>query len=108
MSQYQLTVVLAVIFNVTAAAAIFHTTPASAQVASATAHYKSGVLTVHGRTVRPRQFVNFSGVIHRSNRVGSFIFLQTRLPPTCVVTLRSQGRSHRVPIRNCPLRAAKS
>lgn len=77
---------------------------AIAQVLSASAHYHRGVLVVRGKTAEPRQFVRLNRFrIKLSNRVGRFVFHQTRLPRTCDVRLRSAGHELIVPIRNCPL-----
>jgi hypothetical protein len=82
----------------------FTTAEVVAQVVSAKARYNQGILIVRGRTAEPRQFVSLGGVlIQRSNRVGRFVFRQTRLPPTCAVSLRAEGQEVSVPIRNCPL-----
>ncbi len=77
---------------------------ATAQILSASAHYDRGVLVVRGKTAEPRQFVKLNRFrIKLSNRVGRFVFHQTRLPRTCDVRLRSAGHELIVPIRNCPL-----
>ena len=79
--------------------------PAAARVTSASATYDRGVLIVRGRTARAGQFVSLNRVlIQRSNRVGQFAFRLTRVPPSCTVRLRANGRELRVPIKNCPRR----
>lgn len=77
---------------------------ANAQIVSASARYDKGVLVVRGVTAKPRQFVRLNRFrIKLSNRVGRFVFNQTRLPQNCSVRLRSAGHELTVPIRNCPL-----
>lgn len=77
---------------------------ARAQIVSASARYDKGVLVVRGITAEPRQFVRLNRFrIKLSNRVGRFVFHQTRLPLDCSVRLRSAGHELTVPIRNCPL-----
>ena len=76
---------------------------AEAQVISATAAYRGGVVTVHGRTARPHQAVTLNGFqIKRSNRAGSFQFRETRIPAHCRVRLSAGGASRQIRVRNCP------
>ncbi len=75
-----------------------------AQIVSAKARYDRGILIVRGRTEAPLQYVSLNRFfVKRSNRLGRFVFRQTRLPSACAVTLRSEGQRLQVPIRNCPL-----
>ena len=77
---------------------------AQAQIVSAKAHYDRGIVIVRGRTREPRQYVSLNRFqVKRSNRLGRFVFRQTRLPASCAVTLQSEGQQLRVPIRNCGL-----
>ncbi|BAQ15633.1 hypothetical protein [Methyloceanibacter caenitepidi] len=75
-----------------------------AEVVSAKARYDGGLVIVRGKTAEPMQFVSLDRVLAtRSNRVGRFVFRQSRIPHRCSVLLYSEGRSMTVPIKNCPL-----
>jgi hypothetical protein len=79
-------------------------TVANAGIESATARYEDGKLVVQGKTTKPQEYVELSGfVIQRSNRLGEFTFEQTRLPNSCTLQLRSDGKTTDVQIENCPL-----
>jgi hypothetical protein len=83
---------------------IFGADVANGQIVSASARYDKGVLVVRGVTAKPRQFVRLNRFrIKLSNRVGRFVFHQTRFPQDCSVRLQSTGHQLTVPIRNCPL-----
>lgn len=78
---------------------------AHAEIVSAKARYDRGLLIVRGKTAEPMQFVSLSRkLVTRSNRVGRFVFRQSRLPQLCSVHLHSEGQQLTIPIKNCPLR----
>ena len=78
-------------------------TYAAAQIASATAVYRGGILTVQGQTWGARQRVTLNGFhIKNSNSEGHFEFRQTLIPASCSVRLSAGGHSHVVPIQRCP------
>lgn len=75
-----------------------------AEVVSAKARYDGGLVIVRGKTAEPMQFVSLDRTLAtRSNRIGRFVFRQSRIPHRCSVLLYSEGRSKTVPIKNCPL-----
>jgi len=79
-------------------------TVANAGIESATARYEDGKLVVQGKTTNPQEYVELNGfMIQRSNRIGEFTFEQTRLPNSCTLHLRSDGKTTDVQIENCPL-----
>ncbi len=77
---------------------------AHAGIVSASARYDDGKLVVQGKTDKPQEYVELNNfLIQRSNRLGEFSFEQTRLPNSCTLHLRSDGKTTDVPIENCPL-----
>ncbi len=79
-------------------------TVANAGIVSATARYENGRLVVRGKTTTPQEYVELNRfVIKRSNRLGEFTFEQTRLPTSCTLHLRSDGKTTDVPIEHCPI-----